>query len=75
LTPHHHRRNVVRLPFAIPVAVIVAGIPGEEATVKTLRRTGEQIVLEPANAALSPMVFSPDEVQVYGVVVTVMRKL
>ena len=55
--------------------VVVAGIPGGEATVKTYRRDGDSVVLVPANAAYEPMVFAPDEVQLYGRVVTVMRKL
>ena len=55
--------------------IVVAGIPGEEATVKTLQRRDGKIVLVPANEALSDMVFSPDEVQIFGRVVTVMRKL
>lgn len=55
--------------------VVVAGIPGGEATVKTYRRDGESVVLVPANAAYEPMVFAADEVQLYGRVVTVMRKL
>lgn len=55
--------------------IVVAGIPGEEATVKTFRRGEGTIVLEPANDALEPMVFSPDEVQIFGKVVTVMRRL
>ncbi len=55
--------------------VVVAGIPGEEATVKTYRRRGRVVVLEPSNAAMEPMEFAPDEVEVYGKVVTVLRKL
>lgn len=55
--------------------VVVAGIPGEEATVKTLFRRDGKVVLEPANPALEPMTFEPDEVQVYGKVVTVLRRL
>lgn len=55
--------------------IVVAGIPGEEATVKTFRRDGATIVLEPANARLKPMVFPADEVTVFGRVVTVMRRL
>jgi repressor LexA len=55
--------------------IVVAGIPGEEATIKTLRRRGGQVVLVPANETLSEMVFDDDEVQVFGRVVTVMRKL
>jgi repressor LexA len=55
--------------------MVVAGIPGEEATVKTWRRRGGKIVLEPANPDLEPMVFDPSEVQLYGRVVTVLRKV
>src|SRR5204863_8265779 len=35
--------------------IVVAGIPGEEATVKTFGRKGSKVVLHPANARLSPM--------------------
>jgi len=55
--------------------IVVAGIPGEEATVKSFSASGGQVTLTPHNARLSPMVFSPDEVAIYGKVVTVMRKL
>jgi repressor LexA len=55
--------------------IVVAGIPGGEATVKTYGRRGTKVVLTPANPAMSPMVFSPDEVALYGKVVTVLRRL
>jgi len=55
--------------------IVVAGIPGGEATIKTFRRQGDTVVLEPANPALSPMEYRPDEVVIYGRVVTVLRKL
>jgi len=55
--------------------IVVAGIPGDEATVKTYTRKGNKVVLLPANPSLSPMEFDPSEVSVYGKVVTVMRKL
>lgn len=55
--------------------IVVAGIPGDEATVKTFRRQKGRIVLVPANARLEPMHFAPDDVQIFGKVVTVMRKL
>lgn len=55
--------------------IVVAGIPGGEATVKTYRKKGATIVLEPANERLSPMEFSADEVVVYGKVVSVLRRL
>jgi repressor LexA len=55
--------------------VVVAGIPGEEATVKTYTRSGDQVVLLPANERLAPMEFAASDVQIFGRVVTVMRKL
>lgn len=55
--------------------IVVAGIPGEEATVKTYRRSGATVTLIPANERLQPMVFTADEVTVFGRVVTVMRRL
>lgn len=55
--------------------VVVAGIPGGEATVKTYSRRGAKVVLTPSNPTMSPMVFPPDEVDLYGKVVTVLRRL
>ncbi len=55
--------------------IVVAGIPGDEATVKTLQRSGDTIVLEPANSSMAPLTFDPDEVTIFGRVVTVLRKL
>lgn len=55
--------------------VVVAGIPGEEATVKTYGRRGNKVVLTPANPRLEPMVFDARDVTIYGKVVTVLRRL
>ena len=55
--------------------VVVAGIPGEEATVKSFSTRGGQVVLHPANERLSPMVFDAGEVSVYGRVIGVLRRL
>ena len=55
--------------------VVVAGIPGDEATVKTYRPDGAEVVLIPANPTMEPMRFAADEVSIYGRVVTVMRRL
>ena len=55
--------------------IVVAGIPGEEATVKTYQRSGDEITLVPSNARLAPMVFPASEVQLFGRVVTVLRRL
>ncbi len=55
--------------------VVVAGIPGDEATVKTYSRKGGRVVLTPANARLSPIELDPGDVRIYGKVVTVLRRL
>ena len=56
--------------------VVVAGINDGEATVKTFSRKSGRVVLTPANTAYEPMVFdAPDEVTIFGKVVTVVRQL
>ena len=55
--------------------VVVAGIPGEEATVKTYTRKGAKVVLVPANPRLEPMELDPEDVTIFGRVVTVLRRL
>ena len=54
---------------------VVAGIPGDEATVKIYSRRSGQVVLTPANPSLEPMFFDEDQVSIFGRVVTVLRKL
>jgi repressor LexA len=55
--------------------VVVAGIPGDEATVKKFGRRGDAIVLSPANERFEPMELDSGDVTVYGKVVSVMRRL
>jgi repressor LexA len=55
--------------------IVIAGIGEQEATVKTYQRKGNIVTLLPANARLSPMVFPADQVEIFGKVVTVMRRL
>jgi repressor LexA len=55
--------------------IVVAGIPGEEATVKTYGRKGSKVVLNPSNPTMSPIVLDPADVQLYGKVVTVLRRI
>ena len=55
--------------------VVVAGIPGDEATVKRFSRRGAAIVLTPANDRFEPMELDSADVNVYGKVVSVMRRL
>ena len=62
-------------PTAKSGEIVVAGIPGEEATVKVYEPRGDTVALIPQNVRLEPMVFDPSEVQIFGRVVTVMRRL
>jgi repressor LexA len=55
--------------------VVAAGIPGEEATVKTFLRKRGKIVLRPSNPTLEDMVFDPADVTIFGKVVSVLRRL
>jgi repressor LexA len=54
---------------------VVAGLPGEEGTVKTFLRRRGKIVLRPENADLDDLVYDPADVTVYGKVVTVLRRI
>ena len=62
-------------PTANDGDVVVAGIPNDEATVKSFSTRNDQIVLTPANPTMSPMHFSANEITIYGKVVSVLRKL
>jgi repressor LexA len=62
-------------PTAVNGEIVVAGIPGGEATVKTWQRKGDRVTLVPHNAQLEPMSFDASEVQLFGKVVTVLRRL
>lgn len=55
--------------------MVVALVGGESATVKTffLERDG-RVRLQPANAAMRPLLYDADEVQIQGIVVAVIRK-
>jgi repressor LexA len=62
-------------PVADDGDIVVAGIPGEEATVKRFKPQGATIVLVPANASMSPLEFPADEVTIFGKVISVLRRL
>lgn len=70
---------VVRRDADVPHTgdLVVAGIPGEEATVKRWSRTGNLVTLQPANdaAGYRPIELDTSEVRVYGKVVTVLRRI
>ncbi|HLI43278.1 MAG TPA: transcriptional repressor LexA [Acidimicrobiales bacterium] len=66
---------VRRQPDAESGDIVVAGIPGDEATVKTFKRRRNKVVLVPSNPKMSEIELRPEEVTVYGKVVTVLRRL
>ncbi len=53
--------------------IVVAGIPGDEATVKRFFPQGSRIILQPENSAMQPMDFDSHEVVIYGRVISVLR--
>ncbi|MCB1532378.1 MAG: transcriptional repressor LexA [Alphaproteobacteria bacterium] len=53
--------------------IVVALVDGEEATLKTLRRSGNKIILEPENPNHEPQVLDPERVQIQGRLVSLMR--
>lgn len=66
---------VRRQPDADAGDIVVAGLPGGDATVKTLRRRRGRVVLVPSNEAYEVIDLPADEVVIYGKVVTVLRRL
>jgi repressor LexA len=54
--------------------IVVALIKGEEATLKRLRKKGASIALEAANPAYETRIFGPDQVQVQGKLVGLIRR-
>jgi repressor LexA len=54
--------------------MVIALVEGNDVTLKKFYRDNGRIRLQPANPTMQPMFFEPDQVQVQGVVVGVMRK-
>ena len=54
--------------------IVVALVEGEEATLKRLRRKGASIALEAANPAYETRIYGPDQVQVQGRLVGLIRR-
>ncbi len=54
--------------------IVVALVDDEEATLKRLRRKGNSVALEAANAAYETRIFGPDRVKVQGRLVGLLRK-
>jgi len=53
--------------------IVVALVDGFEVTLKTLRRRGAAIVLEPANHRYELRTFAPDRILIQGILVGLMR--
>lgn len=54
-------------------SIVVALVEGSEVTLKRLRRKGASIALEPANKSYETRIFGPDQVQIQGCLVGLMR--
>ena len=54
--------------------IVVALVEGEEATLKRLRKKGNSIALEPANRNYETRIFGPDQVEVQGKLVGLIRR-
>ena len=54
--------------------MVIALLRGAEVTLKKLYRENGVVRLQPANPTMQPLILDPDQVQVQGVVVGVMRK-
>ena len=60
--------------FALRVVGTVVALVGGDATVKRFYRRRGRIHLEPANERVEPIVARPDEVQIRGVVIGLLRR-
>ncbi|MDQ0463037.1 repressor LexA [Caulobacter ginsengisoli] len=54
--------------------IVVALVKGEEATLKRLRRKGGSVALEAANPKYQTQIYNPDQVQVQGKLVGLIRR-
>jgi repressor LexA len=54
--------------------IVVALVDGEEATLKRFELARGQVVLHPANSALQPMIYRPEQIQIQGILVGQMRR-
>jgi repressor LexA len=54
--------------------IVVALVEGEEATLKRFRKKGASIALEPANAAYETRIYSPEQIEVQGKLVGLIRR-
>jgi repressor LexA len=55
-------------------AIVVALVNNEEVTLKTLEQQPGKVILHPANAAMRPMSYAPEQVQIQGVLIGQFRR-
>lgn len=65
---------IKRVDTASSGEIVVALVEGEEATLKRLRKKGQSIALEPANRNYETRIFGPDQVEVQGKLVGLIRR-
>jgi repressor LexA len=53
--------------------IVVALVRNEEVTLKRIEQKRREVVLHPANGAMEAMRYSPDEVQIQGVLKGLLR--
>ena len=54
-------------------AIVVAFVEGQEVTLKRLRKRHNSVALEPANANYETRIFGPDQVEIQGKLVGLVR--
>jgi repressor LexA len=54
--------------------IVVALVNNEEATLKRIEQRPGRVILHPANAAMEPMTYAPDAVQIQGVLRGLLRR-
>ncbi len=54
--------------------IVVALLANEQVTLKRIEQKPGQVILHPANAAMLPMTYSPDDVQIQGVLRGLLRR-
>lgn len=53
--------------------IVVALIEGSDATLKRIEQKPGRVILHPANATMEPMIYTPDQVEIQGILVGQMR--
>jgi len=53
--------------------IVVALVANEEVTLKRIEQKPGRVILHPANASMKPMTYSPDEMQIQGVLKGLLR--